>query len=300
MMSRRDFVRTTAVSVLAPPLGWVRSHRSADQLNVGFLRGPGAAAENAVQSTSGFELGIGEARHAAILFGKSIASPPVSSDPAKEARATIATLAESGVQAIVFDGNASDAAAAAGESAQRGIVFVNATCTADSLREAACSRFVYHVAPSDSMREAARSLVVSISSVSPAPLRIETWHPSLVRYGAVQLNDRFRPGSGERMGSVAWGAWMSVKILWEAFLRANEPTSSGIVEYLSRESSQFDGHKGIALSFRSWDHQLRQPLYAISADETSAIEIPALSRPDVSTKDLLDMIGARRRASTCA
>src|SRR5688500_2916197 len=110
LMSRRDFVRVATASVFVPPIWSEGLGRGPNQLTVGILRGPGADMESAVQFTSGFELGIVEAKHAPALFGKSISSPGVDSTQSKDMRARIVALAESGVQAIVFDGSASDAA----------------------------------------------------------------------------------------------------------------------------------------------------------------------------------------------
>ena len=102
------------------------------------------------------------------------------------------------------------------------------------------------------------------------------------------------------MDGAAWAGWMAVKVLWEASLRARTVEAAGIRAYLERESTQFDGHKGWPLSFRAWDHQLRQPLYLVSADGARVLgEVPERRGDDAPSRELLDRIGADAAASAC-
>ena len=95
------------------------------------------------------------------------------------------------------------------------------------------------------------------------------WMPGLFRYGAEQLNTRYRRRFGEGMTGDAWAAWMAVKILAETALRAQSP--SEIEEALARGA--FDGHKGAPLVF-SPSGQLIQPLYIVGPEETVQVEWP--------------------------
>jgi hypothetical protein len=83
------------------------------------------------------------------------------------------------------------------------------------------------------------------------------WHPDLERFGAEQLNERFRRRFGIPMDEPAWRGWMAVKIAAELVLRA--PAGSDPATALATMS--FDGHKGESLSFDPKDHHLRQPTY---------------------------------------
>jgi ABC transporter substrate binding protein (PQQ-dependent alcohol dehydrogenase system) len=99
------------------------------------------------------------------------------------------------------------------------------------------------------------------------------------------------------MKSGAWSAWMAVKVLWESSLRVRSGEAGKLIEYLNRHATQFDGHKGTPLSFRSWDRQLRQPLYVIS--DSDVIEVPAAAKPDETVRDALDRLGTRVAESQC-
>jgi ABC transporter substrate binding protein (PQQ-dependent alcohol dehydrogenase system) len=122
------------------------------------------------------------------------------------------------------------------------------------------------------------------------------WHPALERFGAGQLNDRYRARFGEGMDGPAWAGWMAVKALWEASLRARATDAAGLRAYLLRGATQFDGHKGWPLSFRAGDHQLRQPLYLAAPADGGGTrivgEVPTRGADDTeSSRELLDRLG---------
>lgn len=92
---------------------------------------------------------------------------------------------------------------------------------------------------------------------------IVLWHGALTRYGATQLNERFTRRFGTGMDEHAWAAWISVKILAEAVLRARPDAAGGLADWLLDGRARFDGHKGAPLAFHAGGH-LIQPLYRLS------------------------------------
>jgi hypothetical protein len=97
----------------------------------------------------------------------------------------------------------------------------------------------------------------------PAPevaATVAVWHPDLFRYGATQLNERYRRAHGAGMSSAAWASWIAVKLVAELALRGG---GSDLAARLSDVRARFDGHKGVPLSFRPEDGWLRQPLYVL-------------------------------------
>jgi hypothetical protein len=87
------------------------------------------------------------------------------------------------------------------------------------------------------------------------------------------------------MDGAAWAGWFAVKVAWESFLRS-KPV----------ESIEFDGHKGAPLTFRSWDHQLRQPLYAV---KSRVADVPDVARSNLSAREVLDTIGDKAGVQSC-
>jgi ABC transporter substrate binding protein (PQQ-dependent alcohol dehydrogenase system) len=101
------------------------------------------------------------------------------------------------------------------------------------------------------------------------------------------------------MSAPAWAGWFAVKALWEASLRAGSLEPSRLGEYLARPATRFDGHKGWPLSFRPWDHQLRQPMYLVRGERLLG-EVPTRSAPDeASSSQQLDRLGEDEAASRC-
>ena len=184
---------------------------------------------------------------------------------------------------------------------ERAVLWLNAACASDALRGSACSRWAFHVAPSEAMRRDARRL-----TDAPADAPIESWHPSLERFGAGQLGERFLARFGRPMDSPAWQGWFAAKVLGEASLRARATDPAALRDWLERTDARVDGHKGQALSFRAWDHQLRQPLYRIAAAAPgpeaapTPVEVPR-ARPDerIESRVLLDRLGGGAGETAC-
>lgn len=109
---------------------------------------------------------------------------------------------------------------------------------------------------------------------------VTSWYHGLERFSARELNRRFSRRFGKPAESFAWANWAAVKLVVEGVLRSGTAEASALVTYLDG-APQFDGHKGKALTFREWNHQLRQPLYVLKARE---------EKPE-NAWDLLQLIG---------
>lgn len=137
----------------------------------------------------------------------------------------------------------------------------------------------------------------SAASAKAGASRIVLWNSSLEKYGAAQLNDRFHSRFTYAMDSAAWAGWFAVKVIWESILRSREDATLG--NSLASAKTQFDGHKGAPLSFREWDRQLRQPLYAVGAGADARLrEVPDITA-SVPIRDLLDTIGDSADGKSC-
>jgi ABC-type branched-subunit amino acid transport system substrate-binding protein len=282
LVPRRAFVRSLAsvVALAALPL-------SADKqtVRIGIARRPAQKS-----FADGIALGLGEAGRAADLFGRSRIEVVGTDTTSDVARAIAKNLIRRRADVIIGALDSRAAREIAAECTSDKVIFMNCGARADSLRREICSRFVFHIDASDAMYVAA--------ATSTHSSRIDLWSSSLEKYGAAQLNDRFRSQFGYAMDSSAWAGWIAVKIIWESMLRMGE--RSTLSEYLMADASQFDGHKGAPLSFRSWDHQLRQPLYAVdTGNRAPPRDIPDVSRSSGSIRDLLDSLSDRKSASRC-
>jgi ABC-type branched-subunit amino acid transport system substrate-binding protein len=282
-MGRRNFLRSLALgaggALLAPPSAWPAPRR-AEVLRIGLVAPPaGAAAESAVR---GVTLGVEEAARTGELFGRTIEF---------RTGAAEALAGAGGVAALVGGWDEASCRALGALADSAGVPFLNVGCASDALRGAECRRGMFHVEASEAMRRDALAGRTAGAGEASAVL----WHPTLERFGAAQLNDRFRARFAAEMDGPAWAGWMAVKTLWEASLRARTTKPAGLRAHLTGEGVRFDGHKGWPLSFRARDGQLRQPLYLVAPAEggTRVVgEVPA--RPaegGPSSHELLDRLG---------
>ena len=77
---------------------------------------------------------------------------------------------------------------------------------------------------------------------------------------------KYRQKYGLPPENQAWGDYTSLKVLAEAIKMAGTTDSKKVIEAL--EKVKFDGGKGRELYYRTWDHQLIQPMYVVSIKKT--------------------------------
>jgi ABC-type branched-subunit amino acid transport system substrate-binding protein len=257
-----------------------------DTLRIGLVVADSAGRTAEGQGTvRGVRMGVEEAGRSAALFGRTVALVE-GTDAAR--------LVDAGrVHALLGGFTTDECAALAAVAETKGLPFLSLGCDADVLRGAGCRQAAFHVAPSAAM------LADALAQAGVAEGRAVAWDAQLERFGADQLNQRYRARFGGEMDSAAWTGWFAVKVLWESTLRARSTQPVVLLRYLQGETAQFDGHKGRALSFRAWDHQLRQPLY-VSAGQGPPVEVPrSAPASEQSSRDLLDRLGTPRSRSTC-
>jgi ABC transporter substrate binding protein (PQQ-dependent alcohol dehydrogenase system) len=89
------------------------------------------------------------------------------------------------------------------------------------------------------------------------------WHWTWEHNGAPQVQVRFAARSGGRhMESADWAAWIAVKMIVQAALRTRSTEFRAQRDFVLGGS--YDGDKGLAVSVRAWDHQLRQAMLLAS------------------------------------
>jgi hypothetical protein len=129
-------------------------------------------------------------------------------------------------------------------------------------------------------------------------VRILEWHPSLQRFGASDLNERFRRSTGSAMTAPAWLGWIAVKASVETALRSEAPLDC---ETLGR--ARFDGNKGRPLTFDRSTRELVQPLYVVSGatgrdrviGEINPWPPPAQASPEHGSRPVLGFIQSDSR-----
>jgi len=133
--------------------------------------------------------------------------------------------------------------------------------------------------------------------VGDAGLVAEAWMPRFERFGAPQLSRRFQRAAQRPMTGPDWAAYMATKAVLQAALEQPAAASAAVVlKALARADFLLDGFKGVRLSFRPWDRQLRQPMLL-----TDGVGVIGLAPVDgvLHPKNVLDTLGADAAESAC-
>ena len=151
----------------------------------------------------------------------------------------------------------------------------------------------------DSDGEFARLLPYRISLPRPVVgdggLFAVAWAPNFERFGAPQLARRFQRGVGRPMTGQDWAAWIATKsILQAAFDKALTPAAQ--LKAFVQPGFTLDGFKGVRLSFRAWDRQLRQPLLLTDGQGVIAL---APAEGILHPTNVLDTLGADAPEGLC-
>jgi ABC transporter substrate binding protein (PQQ-dependent alcohol dehydrogenase system) len=150
----------------------------------------------------------------------------------------------------------------------------------------------------DSDGEFARSLPYRTSLPRPvvgdAGLAALAWHAQFERFGAPQVVRRFAKANGRTMTAHDFASWMAGRALTAAAIAAPNGPNAAWSKALA--SNELDGSKGVTMSFRGWDGQLRQPL--LLTDGQGVIgQAPA--EGVLHPKNNLDTLGADAPEKLC-
>jgi ABC transporter substrate binding protein (PQQ-dependent alcohol dehydrogenase system) len=150
----------------------------------------------------------------------------------------------------------------------------------------------------DSDGEFARSLPYRTSLPRPvvgdAGLAALAWHAQFERFGAPQVVRRFAKANNRTMTAHDFASWMAGRALVAAAIAA--PTGPNGAWAKALASNELDGSKGVTMSFRLWDGQLRQPL--LLTDGQGVIGA-APAEGVLHPKNTLDTLGADAPEKLC-
>jgi len=135
------------------------------------------------------------------------------------------------------------------------------------------------------------------------------WSYEFRKYSGRELNKRLAARLGHPAASHAWASYTAMKAVWEAVLRGGRDDTAGLVSYFEKGRG-VDAHKGQPLTFRPWDHQLRQPLMVVRSQVPAADakrwdifellgEVPLRGTPGENRAAVLDTLGLSAAESRC-
>lgn len=87
-----------------------------------------------------------------------------------------------------------------------------------------------------------------------------SWHRSQEQWGATQIQRRFEKLSGRWMTARDYSAWAAMRTLGEAVTNTSSDALETVREFILSDRLTLAAFKGVALNYRGWNGQLRQPI----------------------------------------
>lgn len=124
-----------------------------------------------------------------------------------------------------------------------------------------------------------------------------SWHRVQEQWGSTQIQRRFTEIAGRWMEERDYGAWLGIRALGEAVTRTGSPEVPKLRDYLRGEDFALGGFKGVGLSFRPWNQQMRQPVLLVS----KRVLVSVSPQPGfLHQRTPLDSLGYDRPETDCA
>jgi ABC transporter substrate binding protein (PQQ-dependent alcohol dehydrogenase system) len=122
------------------------------------------------------------------------------------------------------------------------------------------------------------------------------WSPVNVQWGALQLQDRFFKKFHRHMTSKDYAAWIAVRAVGEAAIRARSNDAKAILPFMRGPDFLVSGFKGEGQSFRAWDGQMRQPILIAAARVLISV---SPQEGFLHRRSVLDTLGVDEGESRC-
>jgi ABC transporter substrate binding protein (PQQ-dependent alcohol dehydrogenase system) len=123
------------------------------------------------------------------------------------------------------------------------------------------------------------------------------WHPGSEQWGGTQIQNRFHKATGRRMLSKDMSAWTAVRILGEAATRTQGADPAKMVEFIKSDGFSIAAFKGQKLTFRTWNWQLRQPVFL---GDTRSVISTSPQEGFLHQVSELDTLGVDQPETACA
>jgi ABC transporter substrate binding protein (PQQ-dependent alcohol dehydrogenase system) len=91
-------------------------------------------------------------------------------------------------------------------------------------------------------------------------LKAEAWDPAYTESGANRLHSDFKKKVKRDMTERDYTGWLGVRTITDSVMRSGKTTPPGVKGFMLSKNFNLEGYKRIALNFRPWDHQMRQPI----------------------------------------
>jgi ABC transporter substrate binding protein (PQQ-dependent alcohol dehydrogenase system) len=135
------------------------------------------------------------------------------------------------------------------------------------------------------------TLVAGTSGLTPT-----SWSPAHDQWGAIQLQNRFVDGYKRLMTEKDLNSWTAMRMIGEAATRTNSGDRAAIEQFIKGPGFTIAAFKGVPLTLRDWDLQLRQPV--LLADGRMVVTVSPQEGFLHQTSEL-DTLGYDRPETAC-
>jgi ABC transporter substrate binding protein (PQQ-dependent alcohol dehydrogenase system) len=97
-----------------------------------------------------------------------------------------------------------------------------------------------------------------------AGLVATSWHPAIEVWGGTQFQNRFKRMANRSMRPLDYNAWMAARIIGEAATRKSSGSYKDLAPFIKSPDFELAAFKGVRLTLRNWNGQLRQPVPIVS------------------------------------
>ncbi len=91
-------------------------------------------------------------------------------------------------------------------------------------------------------------------------LRPVAWDDAYTEYGGMAFQRAMRDKADRNAIERDYTAWLAVRAIGEAAVRSGKTSVKDLRETMLSDDYKVAGYKGEAMNFRSWNHQMRQPI----------------------------------------
>ena len=111
---------------------------------------------------------------------------------------------------------------------------------------------------------------LSYRSYRPRPvggtqgLTAASWSGVFEQWGATQFQRRFNAVTGRWMTPLDYAAWLAVRSIGESATRTNSDDPQTLRRHMLSPEFKLAAFKGVAVTYRDWNGQMRQPLLIVS------------------------------------
>ena len=124
-----------------------------------------------------------------------------------------------------------------------------------------------------------------------------SWDPNSTEFGGKQMQDRFIAYAHRFMTALDMNAWVAVRMIGTAASYAQSLEPEKIIAYMRGPDFQLGAYRGLSLSVRDWDGQVRQ---AILLSDSGRCVVSLSPQPGfLHQRTVLDTLGTDKPETKC-